>query len=281
MKKTIKVLLMSIVLFLCLVGCSSTSKLIGTWTGMNSFTFNKDGTGTISFGENVINEFKYKVSDDVITLIYEGDGFGQAEDYRYRFEDGKLYLNTDNSNSWSIYEKVVTNDKGSTTSSEVVELTSDSLKELVLNTQSADDWMIGGNSHVDWNTWADIDGCDFYKIISDDMQCTEDVYNFISNCYTASIVEAFRNSNIIIDYEGSIYSNTGGIGGIPSHVKTVKAVKDGNNYSVTLFFDDPYDMGTGEYEQSITLIPEDGKYVFSEGLHSIMDDFTDCEFIVE
>ena len=282
MKKFAKFVMLSLCLMM-LFGCSSKNKIVGTWNGITTFTFNKDGTGTAGFGETVLNSFTYKIDNNKLTISYGDESYVQIDEYDFKVEDGKLYLG-DGSGSWLIYEKESesgSNNVPSSKESSASDLSSDSLKDLISKIQSADDLLLGSPLYADWETFISVDGIDYYKIVLNDMHSTEDVYNFLSSVYVSSIVDEFKNSKRIIDYEGSIYANTGGIGGLGEHVKMVKATKNGDIYLVTFYYDDPYDYGIGEYDMSRTLVIENGRYVFSEKVNSIMSDFSDCEYIVE
>lgn len=54
---------------LSLASCSLQSKLVGTWKGSaNEYTFNDDGTGTLSVPHGVGVPFKYTVEKDQLTI---------------------------------------------------------------------------------------------------------------------------------------------------------------------------------------------------------------------
>ena len=106
--RKIALLLIAVMLFGLVAGCGAQSKLVGTWeaetqasvlgfdisTGSVSFSFEKDGTGTMSgelgsTGLSSNSDFTYTVEKDQLTLTFES---GNTEVFTFVVEKDVLKL---------------------------------------------------------------------------------------------------------------------------------------------------------------------------------------------
>lgn len=82
MKKTAWICL-ALVALTILASCGAASKLVGTWedpTGLTSYTFNKNGTGSYSIA-GVDVDFTYEVDGETLTLTAKVFGVSAGTDH--------------------------------------------------------------------------------------------------------------------------------------------------------------------------------------------------------
>lgn len=111
MKKTKKLLGLCVILslLLSLAACGK-AKLQGSWsTGDNedvqyTFTFNDDGTGSMSFSGLNALQIKYSTDNDKLTIEYTILGEVQKEEFTYELSKDKLTL-TQNGESVTLEKK--------------------------------------------------------------------------------------------------------------------------------------------------------------------------------
>lgn len=107
MKKTISVALVLIMVLCALSGCAVKPEkaIIGTWTGSKdiligtaeySFTFNEDGTGSMSTpGISLGVEMKYTITDNNLSIVTTVLGISQTNNYTMEFTENTLVLTGD------------------------------------------------------------------------------------------------------------------------------------------------------------------------------------------
>jgi hypothetical protein len=120
MKRTISAVLavMMLLPIVLLTSCGGASALIGTWktstdslfgTVESSYTFEKDGVGSITSRSatslGFITDFTYEVDGDTLTIVKEipGTGVKTIEEFTFEVKGDKLTLTKDNETT--IYTK--------------------------------------------------------------------------------------------------------------------------------------------------------------------------------
>ena len=103
MKKVISCILVLVCVLTVLTACgNSPRRLIGTWTGETSvlgvvakysFTFNEDGTGSMTAALDIGVATTYTVDGDQLSITYSVLGIGTTKTYTFSFEGDNLILN--------------------------------------------------------------------------------------------------------------------------------------------------------------------------------------------
>lgn len=100
MKKTLSILIALAMMLSLLCACSTPEKeIVGSWKNQKTvlgivtetlYTFNEDGTGTISGIVSVA--FTYSFADEKLTIKTEALGIENTETYSYQFDKDSLIL---------------------------------------------------------------------------------------------------------------------------------------------------------------------------------------------
>ena len=98
-KKLVAAVLVSL-MTLALVACggsSSKNSLPGTWessddSSSTQYTFNEDGTGTVSVGTGITLNLTYATDGNKLSVSMTYLGSEQKDEYTYEIKDGKLVL---------------------------------------------------------------------------------------------------------------------------------------------------------------------------------------------
>lgn len=99
--KKVTALLLVLVLMLCFAGCTPQQKIIGTWKNQTSalgvvvetsYTFNEDGTGTMSTFLLTGIAFTYTISGDVLTITSNVLGVEGTTEFQVEFEGDRLTM---------------------------------------------------------------------------------------------------------------------------------------------------------------------------------------------
>ena len=115
MKKTISILLAVLVVAISLCGCEALNekRIVGTWTAETSvfgvvteteYTFNEDGTGTMSTVLGIGIAINYTIDDDKIMINTDTPTLQMSTNYTYEFVDDTLVL-TDSDGAQTILKK--------------------------------------------------------------------------------------------------------------------------------------------------------------------------------
>ncbi len=107
MKKALSILVALLVVVIGLSGCAGLNEsmnermIIGTWTAKNNvfgvvteteYTFNEDGTGSMSTVLGIGIATTYTIDEDSITINTDTPGLQMNYTYTYEFVDGDLVL---------------------------------------------------------------------------------------------------------------------------------------------------------------------------------------------
>ncbi len=119
MKKIISVLVAVLIVAISLSGCAEVNEklneklIIGTWTAQNNvlgvvteskYTFNEDGTGSMSTVLGIEIAITYTITEDALTINTDTPGFQMNYNYTYEFSDGNLTL-TDSEGAQTVLRK--------------------------------------------------------------------------------------------------------------------------------------------------------------------------------
>lgn len=102
MKKVMSVVLVVLCVLTLFSGCANPEKkIIGTWNGEEnvlgvvakySFTFNEDGTGSMTAALDIGVAMTYTIEDDKLNITTSILGINNTKTYTYAFEGDQLLL---------------------------------------------------------------------------------------------------------------------------------------------------------------------------------------------
>ena len=105
MKKVISCVLILVCLLTVFSSCAKPEKkIVGTWTGEQNilgvvakyaFTFNEDGTGTMTAALDIGVAMTYTIEDDKLNITTSVLGISNTKTYTFTFEGDQLILTED------------------------------------------------------------------------------------------------------------------------------------------------------------------------------------------